>query len=45
MPEVRFSNNSKFVPSLCLARDPRVHAQLENKAEFFKHSKLETLGP
>ena len=41
IPEARFINKSKFVPSSCLARDPRVH---ENKAGFFKHSKLEILG-
>ena len=44
LPEARFLNKSKFVPSSCLARDPRVHAQLENKAGFFKHSKFEILG-
>ena len=42
--EACFLNKSKFMPSSCLARDPRVHAQLENKAGFFKHSKLEILG-
>ena len=25
IPEARFLNKSKFVPSLCFARDPRVH--------------------
>ena len=43
-PEACFLNKSKFVPSSCLARDPRAHAQLENKAGFFKHSKLKILG-
>ena len=43
LPETRFLNKSKFVPSSRSARDPRVHAQLENKAGFFKHSKLEIL--
>ena len=42
--EARFLNKSKFVASLYIARDPRVHVQLENKAVFFKHSKLEILG-
>ena len=40
----RLLNMSKFVHSSCLARDPRVHARLENKAGFFKHSKLEIVG-
>ena len=44
IPEARFLNKSKFVPSSCLTRDPRVHAQLENKAGFFKHVMLEILG-
>ena len=44
IPEARFLNKSKFVSSTCLARDPRAHAQLENKDGFFKHSKLEILG-
>ena len=35
VPEAHFLNKSKFVPSSCLPRDPRVHAQLENKAGFF----------
>ena len=42
--EAHFLNKSKFVTSSCLARDPRVHAQLKNKAGFFKHKKLEILG-
>ena len=32
--EARFLNKSKFMPTSCLARDPRVHAQLKNKAGF-----------
>ena len=39
-PEARFLNKSKFVLSSCLARDPRVHAQLENKAGFQKKFKV-----
>ena len=35
IPEARFLNKSKFVPSSCLAQDPRVYAQLESMAGFF----------